>query len=102
MEYILNATTLSAEDKQLGKYFVDSEVLLESADEDPKPKLNEFAYKGLEYLWTDVAKFNRTEWFIEEIKSLDVLIYKFMNHENVFVSELAAVLPIFTPVEEEA
>ena len=98
---IKHSTTLSAEDKQLGKYFVDPDVLFDTPDEEAEQKLKEFAYKVFEYLWNDVTKFNRTDWFIEEIKSLDVLIYKFMNHENVFVSELAAVLPIFTPVEEE-
>lgn len=101
-EFIIShATSLSAEDKQLGKYFVDDDLLMESTEDYSDEKLKEFAYKVFEYLWADVAKFNRTDWFIDEVKSLDILIYKFMNHENVFVLELASELPVYMPDEEE-
>ena len=98
---ISHATSLSAEDKQLGKYFVDDDLLMDSEDDYSGEKMKEFAYKVFEYLWTDVAKFNRTDWFVSEIKSLDILIYKFMNHENVFVPGLASELPVYVPEEEE-
>lgn len=98
---ISHATSLSAEDKQLGKYFVDEALLMDSADDYSEEKLKEFSYKVLEYLWTDVAKFNRTDWFIGEVKSLDILIYKFVNHENIFVPGLASDLPVYTADEEE-
>lgn len=102
-EYIIShATSLSAEDKQLGKYFVDAELLMDSADDFSEDMLKEFTYKVFEYIWSDVAKFNRTDWFIEEVKSLDNLIYKFVNHENVFVPDLASKLPVYAPAEEEA
>lgn len=101
-EFIIShANSLSAEDKQLGKYFVDDDLLMESKDDYSDEKLKEFSYKVFEYLWADVAKFNRADWFIGEVKSLDILIYKFMNHENVFVPELVSKLPVYTPDEEE-
>ena len=101
-KYIIShANSLSAEDKQLGKYFVDEDLLLETPDELTEDILKEFAYKVFEYLWADVAKFNRNDWFVEEVKSLDILIYKFVNHENVFVPELALALPAYSPAEEE-
>lgn len=74
---------------------------METIDDYSDEKLKEFAYKVFEYLWADVAKFNRTEWFIGEVRSLDILIYKYMNHENVFVPGLASALPVYAPVEEE-
>lgn len=98
---ISHATSLSAEDKQLGKYFVDDDLLMDTIDDYSDDKHKEFAYKVFEYLWADVAKFNRTEWFIGEVKSLDILIYKFVNHENIFVPGLASDLPVYAPVEEE-
>lgn len=102
-KYIIShANSLSAEDKQLGKYFVDEDLLLETPDELSEDILKEFAYKVFEYLWADVAKFNRNDWFVEEVKSLDILIYKFVNHENVFVPELALALPVYSPAEEES
>lgn len=101
-KHIINhATSLSAEDKQLGKYFVDKDLLLDTMDDFTDDIAKEFAYKVFEYLWSDVAKFNRTDWFAEDIKSLDILIYKFVNHENIFVSPLSSELPIFVPAEAE-
>ena len=97
---ISRATSLSAEDKQLGKYFVDPDLLMLSMDDYSDGILKEFAYKVFEYLWSDVAKFNRADWFLDDIKSLDILIYKFVNHENVFVLPLSSELPIYVPVEE--
>lgn len=96
-----HATSLSAEDKQLGKYFVESELLLDDPDDITNEKTEEFAYKVFEYLWTDVAKFNRKDWFLGDIKSLDILIYKYTNHQNVFVSELADYLPTYVEVDSE-
>ena len=38
-------------------------------------KIKEFAYKMLEYLWDDVAKFtDKQKWFNSDIKTLDQLI----------------------------
>ena len=96
-----HATSLTAEDKQIGKYFVDNDLLLDDPDDYSEDKLKDFAYKVFEYLWADVAKFNRADWFIDEVKSLDILIYKYVNHENIFVQKLASDLPVYTPAEEE-
>lgn len=65
---------LSSEDKQLGVYFIDEGSLCKTVEEckDPK-KIERFAYKLFEYLWDDVAKFARTDWF-GDIKTLDQLI----------------------------
>lgn len=98
---ISHATSLSAEDKQIGKYFVDNDLLLDDPDDTSEDKLKDFAYKVFEYLWADVAKFNRADWFIDEVKSLDILIYKYINHENIFVQKLSSDLPVYTPAEEE-
>ena len=96
---IEHATTLSAEDKQIGKYFIEEEYLLDSLDDYQDDKQAEFAYKVFEYLWSDVAKFNRSDWFVGDVKSLDILLYKFMSHQNVFVQELAVDLPVYIPDE---
>ncbi len=98
---IKHATSLSAEDKQLGKYFVDEDLLLDDENENPDRKLEDFAYKVFEHLWTDVTKFNRSDWFIDDIKSLDDLIYKYSHNEIIFVQELANELPAFSNEEDE-
>lgn len=90
-DYIVNrGTEITAEDKQLGVYFVKKEMLCSTAEEainasgDAKKK---FAYKVFEYLWDDVAKFAREDWFGREIKTLDDLIDKFVtNGKQVFVN----------------
>lgn len=45
---------------------------------DPKA-LEEFSYKVMEYLWDDVAKFQRSKWFNNDIKSLDELIKEYAD-----------------------
>ena len=82
------STSLSAEDKQIGKYFVEEDILLDKTENDTPEKIEEFAYKVFEYLWTDVAKYNRTDWFIKEVKTLDGLIERYKNHEQIFISQL--------------
>ncbi len=71
---------LTAEDKQLGVYFVTKETLCEKQEEcSDKEKMKSFAYKLFEYLWDDVAKFAHSDWFGAEIKTLDQLIDAFVN-----------------------
>lgn len=76
--YILETSNgLNGEDKQLGVYFVDETGMRkESVDKDDPVQVKEFAYKVLEYLWADVAKFDHKKWF-GDIKSLDELIKKY-------------------------
>ena len=53
-----------------------------------KPHPEDFAYKVFEYLWADVAKFNRQDWFDSKIQSLDMLIKAYLSHMNIFSSDL--------------
>lgn len=75
-KFILESPTgLNSEDKQLGVYFVDEKGMRKETVDVSDPKaVEDFAYKVLEYLWTDVAKFDRSKWFTENIKSLDDLV----------------------------
>lgn len=77
--YILdNNDGLNNEDKQIGVYFVDGKGMRDTKESKADDKdIEEFAYKVLEYLWDDVAKFQRDRWFDDEIKSLDDLVEKF-------------------------
>lgn len=78
-EYILsNSDGLNSEDKQIGVYFVDPTGMRDSINDQSDEKARDaFAYKIFEYLWDDVAKFQRDKWFGEDIKSLDELIEKY-------------------------
>lgn len=81
-EAILNEADITkSEDKQLGIFFVDKNGLVEQGNVDPhdKGKVKEFAYKIFEYLWDDVLKYCRENWFGKEIKSLDDLIKEYIE-----------------------
>lgn len=73
---VANADELTNEDKQIGAFFVDEKILAKNQDESKdEKKVKDFAYKVLEYLWDDVAKFgNKSRWFSPNIKTLDQLI----------------------------
>lgn len=85
-----NSSMINAEDKQLGKYFVTEADLITKNDlvskanpdeESQREKMiedkaEEFANKVLEYIWSDVSKFNRKDWFAEGIKSFDEVLKK--------------------------
>lgn len=81
-----NSNELTSEDKQLGVYFISKEILCENEEEcSNNDKKKKFAYKLFEYLWDDVAKFSRSDWFGSDIRSLDELIDTFFNKgEKVF------------------
>lgn len=70
------------EDKRLGKYFVTKDCLVDPThipDEVSEIAQN-FAYKVLEYVWNDVCKIGREEWFdTEHNKTLEDLIEAFIN-----------------------
>ncbi|MCH5192027.1 MAG: AAA family ATPase [Oscillospiraceae bacterium] len=82
-----NSNELSSEDKQLGVYFIDKETLCEKVEDcSDNAKKTKFAYKLFEYLWDDVAKFGRTDWFGAEVKTLDNLIDAYLTKgKKVFV-----------------
>lgn len=74
-----NNNSFLSEDKQLGVYFVGEELLEKNNSTENKEKTQKFAYKVLEYLWNDVAKFDRDTWFKTSIKSLDELVELFIS-----------------------
>ena len=74
---------INSEDKQLGVYFIDQNLLREKEfNISSEDNIKKFAFKIFEYLWDDVAKFNRENWFKENIKSLDQLIDEYIEKGN--------------------
>lgn len=82
------ADELSSEDKQLGVYFIKEDSLCKTLDDvNNENKKKEFAYKLLEYIWDDVARYKHDDWFDKDIKTLDQLIAKYMTEgEKVFIN----------------
>ena len=79
-DFIINTSTdLQSEDKQLGVFFVDESLLCKTVEDTNDIKILKFAYKVLEYLWDDVAKFDRDSWFINSIRTLDELVDKYIE-----------------------
>ncbi|MBR3885518.1 MAG: AAA family ATPase [Clostridia bacterium] len=79
-DLILNLNDgFNSEDKQLGVYFVK---------EDEIRDIKAFAEKVLMYLWDDVVKYDKTQLFKPEYKTLDSLINAFVKGENVFKSDV--------------
>ena len=64
-----------AEDKLLGIHFIKENEI---------KNIRLFSEKVLMYLWNDVVKYNKEELFRSDIKTLDILISKFISGENVF------------------
>ena len=59
--------------------------------EDDKPKAKMFAYKVLDYLWNDVAKFDRERWFnVTNYKTLDDVLDAWIkgDGEKIFNKEI--------------
>lgn len=67
------------EDKQLGLYFVDKDLLAKKENEYDEEKTKKFAFKVLEYLWDDVVRCDRQELFDNRIETLDDLVDKFVK-----------------------
>lgn len=78
-DYILEVSNgLNSEDKQIGVYFIDEKGMRQEKTTLSTPEeIDAFAYKVFEYLWDDVAKFDRTKWFEDNIKSLDQLVEEY-------------------------
>ncbi len=96
-------TGLSGEDKRIGKYFVKNDYLCDADTElfsqikdaagnitsstpnvDIIEKATAFAYKILEYIWNDVAKFDeKTQWFdVAKNHTLEDLIAAFIDEKE--------------------
>ena len=70
-----------SEDKQIGIYFIDDGCLEKeefNITDFSKDKAELFAYKFFEYIWNDVAKIDKDEWF-ENKKTLDQLIDSYLG-----------------------
>lgn len=77
LEYKIYSQT--NEDKRLGKYFVSRNCLSENAFGGGDAAM-EFAYKVLEYIWNDVCKIGREDWFdTETYRTLEELIQAFVS-----------------------
>ena len=88
------------EDKRLGKYFVTTDCLTENVEdiEDVSEAAENFAYKVLEYIWNDVCKIGREEWFdTEKNRTLEELIDSFITPD-----EDNSPLDIFENIEFES
>lgn len=94
-----------SDDKRIGKYFVSEDMLTDTytpikdgsgnIDKNIQDKAKRFAYKVLEYIWNDVAKFDdKINWFdTSSIFTLEELIAKFIdttanNPVAVFIGDL--------------
>lgn len=67
------------EDKQLGLYFVDKDLLSKKENEFEEERNKKFAFKVLEYLWDDVVRYDHSELFDSKIETLDDLVDKFVK-----------------------
>lgn len=74
---------LTTEDKQIGVYFAAKKLLIEPGHEEKETVKKKFAYKVLEYLWDDVAKYSRERWFVKTT-TLDDLIEDYCSGKQVF------------------
>ena len=73
---------ITSEDKRMGKYFISKDCLTETPCDiqDVKMEADMFAYKVLEYIWNDVCKIGKDEWFdTVSITTLEDLIDAFVE-----------------------
>lgn len=83
---------INSEDKQIGKYFVGSSDLIttdiyETNNFDDAAK--NFAEKVLMYIWEDVSKLRRTDWFRDDIKTFESLLDEYISSGvNVFSANI--------------
>ncbi len=68
---------VNAEDKQIGPFFIERASLDVNANEKNTERQRAFAYKMLEYLWSNVSKYGRPSWFKGDPKTLDKLVENF-------------------------
>ena len=73
---------ITSEDKRIGKYFVSKDCLTEVVCNitEVKVEAEKFAYKVLEYIWNDVCKISKDDWFdTSALLTLEDLIDAFVN-----------------------
>ena len=79
---------LNSEDKQLGVYFMPASALSETENEEDAEKIKEFGEKILMYLWEDVAKLERSQWFGDKFHALDELLDEFEKSKLAVFNDL--------------
>ena len=73
---IYNSTN---EDKRLGMFFVSKDCLTKVPEQNTYTS-QQFAYKVLEYIWNDVCRVGREDWFdTEKYQTLEDLIEAFVT-----------------------
>lgn len=81
----------TSEDKQIGVYFVDKNVLAkDTVDAKDKDKVKEFANKMMEYLWDDVSKLERELFFKKDLNSIDKVLAQYEKDGQVFSETLTS------------
>lgn len=78
------------EDRQIGCYFVNKSYLCTEVDlknKNYKNQSKKFANKIIEYLWNDVAKVNKGEWFGSKYKTLSDAISGFKKSDKELFSD---------------
>ena len=75
----------NSEDKELGAYFAEKSILSIKKNDNNQVLIDKFAYKVLFYIWDDVVKFERKNWFGSDISSFDDLCDEFRKkHLTIF------------------
>ena len=97
-----------SEDKQIGKYFVSGELLLNHDEDSNESKTKEFAYKVLEYLYNDIAKIiGKDKIFDSNLKTLTSVINKYIELSSsnksldVFSEQLKSKFSFNSDINEE-
>lgn len=87
-----DAFGINSEDKQLGKYFVGTSDLISSETYETNnfdDAAKRFAEKVLMYIWEDVSKLRRTDWFRDDIKTFETLLDEYIvSGVNVFSANI--------------
>ena len=83
------------EDKQLGAYFIDEKLVVESYIENDKGREG-FLNNIITYLYTNVCKYDKNMIFSDDIKSMQQLFNKFLsdNYLDIFNDEIKTNLKI--------
>lgn len=98
-EMITNSVDKDApisEDKQMGAYFVDKSMLTENPKEKDNAKLIAFTNNVVDYLYTDVTKFDHSTLFDNSIYSTDEFYKRVIDSINDPENQKAILVDIFT------
>lgn len=72
---------ITLEDKQLGPWFADDSMFEENAmSNESENAIDKFINKVMDYLWSDVTKFDRYTWFEDDVKSFNQLSNKIKEY----------------------